>query len=92
MDILQAIGNFGILVVIAGMFLYEHFTSDKHTQEIQKHNAEMLEEMKNTNNNTAKALEIIKQNQDYTINITERIEKKIDCIKVKANIVKKEVD
>ena len=88
MEIVDKIGNFGILVVIAGIFLYEHFTSNKKTQTMMEQNSEMLKEMKNTNENTAKALEIIQENQAHTIKITEGIDKKIDCIKEKANISK----
>ncbi|MCL2355184.1 MAG: hypothetical protein FWC68_04890 [Oscillospiraceae bacterium] len=89
MELISGISNYTVLIVIAGMFLYEHFTVSKKTQEIQKQNSELLKEMKNTNVNTAKALEILQENQRHMINVTERIEEKIDCVKEKANISKK---
>ena len=78
MEAMEAIGNYGILIVIAGLFLYEHISVNKKTKAIQEQNTGLLKEMQETNKNTAKALEILKENQSHMIVVTERIEYKID--------------
>ena len=90
-EIIKGVGEYGILVMIAVLFLYEHFATNKKMLETQNQNANILKEMQVTNQNTSKALEIIQTNQKHNIVVTERIEKKIDCIKEKAEIIKKEV-
>ena len=96
-EIINGVANLGILVVIAGFFLHDHYVSSKKmaalmesNNQILASNTAMLKELQKANENTAKSLEIIQQNQDNYIGMTERIEKKIDCIKEKADIIKKE--
>ena len=89
MELIESVGNIGVLAIIAGVFIFEHITTNKKTLLLHEQNTELLKEMKSSNDNTAKALEIIQENQKHTINVTERIETKIDCIKEKADITKK---
>ena len=92
MELVSGISNYGILIIIAGIFLYEHFSINRKTRVIQEQNTKLLTEMQETNKNTAKALEIIQENQNHMVIVTERIEHKIDCVKKEANICRKESD
>lgn len=63
-NVIEMIGNFGVLVIIAGIFLWEHITSKKKIADTLDQNSKMLEEMRNTNCNTAKSLELLQESMN----------------------------
>ena len=60
-EIAQLIGNYGVSAIIICLFIYDWLTNKKKIQETLEQNAKCLEEMKNTNYNTYKSLEILQK-------------------------------
>lgn len=63
-EIAQLIGNYGVSAIIICLFIYDWLTNKKKIQETLEQNAKCLEEMKNTNYNTYKSLEILQKTMD----------------------------
>lgn len=90
-EIIDLIGSNGILIVIAGIFIYDHITTNKKVQKTLDQNAEMLKSIDQTSANTAKSLELLQATTVENRSLTQEnkrivtdIETKVDCIKRKA--------
>lgn len=72
-NIVQMLANYGVSIVIVGLFLWDWVTNKKKI-------TESLEEMKVSNSNTAKSLELLQksmENQEQTLaEIKNNIEKR----------------
>lgn len=63
-EILELVNKFGVPLVIVGLFLYDWFTTRKSMNETLMQNTRCLEEIRNTNINTAKSLELLQKSMD----------------------------
>lgn len=63
-EILELISKFGVSLVIVALFLYDWFTTRKNMNETLMQNTRCLEEIRNTNINTAKSLELLQKSMD----------------------------
>ena len=72
-NIVQMLANYGVSIVIVGLFLWDWIANKRKI-------TETLEEMKISNSNTAKSLELLQksmENQDQTLaEIKNNIEKR----------------
>ena len=72
-NIVQMLANYGVSIVIVGLFLWDWIANKRKI-------TETLEEMKITNSNTAKSLELLQksmENQEQTLaEIKNNIEKR----------------
>ena len=72
-NIVQMLANYGVSIVIVGLFLWDWIANKRKI-------TETLEEMKISNSNTAKSLELLKksmENQEQTLaEIKNNIEKR----------------
>ncbi len=89
-EIIEMISNFGISLVIVGLFLYDWFTTRKDMQKTLEQNSMCLEEIQNTNKNTAKSLELLQKSMDNQSDFLqvhdkrcENIEKSIEKIEIR---------
>lgn len=92
-EIAQLIGNYGVSAVIICLFIYDWLTNKKKIQETLEQNAKCLEEMKNTNYNTYKSLEILQKTmdnqQEFIVEHDKRcefIQKSIEEINIKMGV------
>lgn len=81
-EIIKLIMNYGTGIAVIALFIIDWWKNKNKINETLQQNSKMLEEMKVSNENTSKALDIL-------LATDSRIEKKIDCIKEKADITKK---
>lgn len=70
-QIFEMLSNYGVPLIIVGLFLYDWLTTRKDMQETLKQNNSCLKEIKNTNinnaetnKNTAKSLELLQKSMD----------------------------
>lgn len=68
-EIIKMIANYTLLIVIAGLYLWDSIQNKKKSSELEsqnnailKQNTKCLEEMSKSNINTSKSLEIIQEN------------------------------
>ena len=83
-EVITQIGNLGILVVIAGVFLYDHLNTNKKVREALEQNTKFLEGIQDTNANITLTLALLKDSMEENKRISGSIEAKVDCIKRKA--------
>ncbi len=88
-ELMDSVANLGVLVVIAVIFIYDHLSTSKKTEQIQQNNNELLKQQLLLLENQSKTLDILLENTEKNYKKDIEIERKIDCIKEKANIVKK---
>lgn len=89
----NALNNFGVPLVIVGLFLYDWFTTRKDMQKTLEQNSKCLVEIQNTNRNTAKSLELLQKSMDNQYEFLqvhdkrcEDIEKNIEKIEIKMEV------
>ncbi len=58
-ELLEMLTNYGVSIIIVGLFLYDWFTTRKDMQKTLDQNSKCLVEIQNTNRNTAKSLELL---------------------------------
>ncbi len=63
-EIIDLISKYGVPLVIVGLFLYDWFTTRKDMQRTIEQNSICLQEIQNTNKNTAKSLELLQKSMD----------------------------
>ena len=63
-EIIDLISKYGVPLVIVGLFLYDWFTTRKDMQRTIEQNSNCLQEIQNTNKNTAKSLELLQKSMD----------------------------
>ena len=66
MDIVKLLGEYGVTLIIVGLFIYAWLDDRRNRNEIiaktlglENNNNEILNEMKKTNENTSKSLELL---------------------------------
>lgn len=77
---LKAISEYGLLVVIAGLFIWDWITNKRQNTETLKELKDSNKNIATSSNNIAKSLEIILNNQTNEENKLANIENKIDKI------------
>ncbi len=89
-ELLEMLTNYGVSIIIVGLFLYDWFTTRKDMQKTIEQNGKCLIEIQNTNMNTAKSLELLQKsmdNQSEFLQVHDRrceaIEKDIEKIEIK---------
>ena len=89
-ELLEMLTNYGVSIIIVGLFLYDWFTTRKDMQKTLEQNSKCLVEIQNTNRNTAKSLELLQKsmdNQSEFLQVHDRrceaIEKDIEKIEIK---------
>ncbi len=89
-ELLEMLTNYGVSIIIVGLFLYDWFTTRKDMQKTLDQNSKCLVEIQNTNRNTAKSLELLQKsmdNQSEFLQVHDRrceaIEKDIEKIEIK---------
>lgn len=70
-NIITNIANYGVSIVIVGLFLWDWIANKKKI-------TETLEEMKISNANTSKSLELLQKSMDNQNQTLEEIKEKID--------------
>lgn len=99
-NIIAMLSDFGVQLVIVGLFLYDWFTTRKDMQKTLQQNSLCLEEIKNTNinnaetnRNTAKSLELLQSSMDTQKEFLfqhdkrcENIEKSIEEIAIRMEV------
>lgn len=70
-NIVQIVANYGVSIVIVGLFLWDWIANKKKI-------TETLEEMKISNANTSKSLELLQKSMDNQNKTLEEIKEKID--------------
>ncbi|MEG1705089.1 MAG: hypothetical protein RR290_00750 [Clostridia bacterium] len=63
-DIVKMIMNYGTSFVIIGLFIFDWFKNKDKIKDTLEQNTKFLEEMKNTNSNTSKSLELLQKSMD----------------------------
>lgn len=104
MEIIQAISESGVLVVIAGVFLYTYLNDKKNNLERDNKYNESLRLLSESNQNIAKALDLLnvssrnndkllREHDERAIKINERLIEIKNCVdKVSTRKSKKEVE
>lgn len=89
-ELLEMLTNYGVSIIIVGLFLYDWFTTRKDMQKALEQNGKCLVEIQNTNKNTAKSLELLQKSMDNQSEFLqvhdkrcENIEKSIEKIEIK---------
>jgi hypothetical protein len=72
-DILTAISNYGVSIVIIGLFIWDWITN-------KKTNSETLKQIAESNKNIAKSLDIIQNNQ---LTLEQKVDRNYDALKEK---------
>lgn len=76
-ELIQAISNFGILIVIAAIFIYQSVVSNQKI-------ADTLKVIGESNENISKTLDLLTKLQNEDIQIGRETLDKVNCIKIKA--------
>lgn len=92
-ELLEMLTNYGVSIIIVGLFLYDWFTTRKDMQKTLEQNSKCLVEIQNTNRNTAKSLELLQKsmdNQSEFLQVHDRrceaIEKDIEKIEMRMEV------
>ena len=78
-ELFENIGNFGILIIIAGVFLWDHISYKKKREKSIEKEAILLREISNTNNNISKSIDVLQKNLNKQQDFLENLDK--NCIK-----------
>ena len=92
-ELLEMLTNYGVSIIIVGLFLYDWFTTRKDMQKTLEQNSKCLVEIQNTNRNTAKSLELLQKSMDSQSEFLqvhdrrcEAIEKDIEKIEMRMEV------
>lgn len=88
-ELFEMLSNFGVPLVIVGLFLYDWFTTRKDMQKTLEQNSKCLTEIQNTNKNTAKSLELLQKSMDNQSEFLQIHDKR--CENIEKNIEKIEI-
>lgn len=87
-EIIKLVSSYSILIVIAGLYLWDSISNKKKTGELEKQNnniliqnSKCLEEMSTSNANISKTLEILQVTTNNTNANIEEIKKDVLIIK-----------
>ncbi len=69
-NIFQSVANYGVSVIIIGLFVWDWITNKKKI-------TETLEEMKVSNANTSKSLELLQKSMDTQMEVLSDIKEKM---------------
>ncbi|NCB95600.1 MAG: hypothetical protein EOM35_03915 [Negativicutes bacterium] len=83
-EIINAVAQLGVLVVIAGIFLYQSVVSNQKMAETLKVISESNKNISNSNENISKTLDRLTGWQEESLSIGRETLRKVDCIKIKA--------
>ena len=83
-EMINAIAQLGVLVVIAGIFLYQSVVSNQKMAETLKVISESNKNISNSNENISKTLDRLTGWQEESLENGREILRKVDCIKIKA--------
>ena len=81
-DIISSISNYGVSIVIVGLFIWDWVTNKRETkktlsaiQDSNKNIASCLDEMKKSNDNISKSLDLLQTSLD---NQTEKVDRLLE--------------
>lgn len=63
-DTIRAIADLGILVIIAGIFLYDWLKNSDHVNRTLDQNTQLLQALSSTNKNISEALNLLRKSMD----------------------------
>ena len=72
-EILNIVGNYTVSAIIVGLFIWDWISNKKKIADTIEQNAQCLEEIKKTNENTSVSLELLKQQMEKSDNKIDKL-------------------
>ncbi len=85
-ELTESIANFGVLVVIAAVFLYDHVVTNRKMQESINQTNKFLENQEDSNKNISASLDLLNKSINENYSISGRIEDKVNQINNRSGI------